>query len=595
MKKVIAYVLCLAMVLSMASAIFAETEKESINYVSLGSSLTFGYGFDGAYPREMKSWTGSKMEKAAWGMFGWKADKWDPEDNVYMTISETGYSNAGFDLEVEGALPNLVKKELISRGYDVTLHQLAMASLRSYDLLLFLGEDYVEDGYASKYLLGEYRLSHLVTGEKSTKEAIAIIQTSYQAALLDADLITYDLGAGDFGLGLSQSVVSGTDFDIQNVLKDDELELYNKYKTAVWNQIKLVLTNNGISADKVDSYQSLADNLTYLLVCYCKSLDTAMKWIFTNNEDATVVVMQIPNMSIDLKAEVNGVMLPVGSLTDILIGMANNYAAFLSPYASKYYYARITDDKRLPMFLDDIENYNGTVSKDLIAQMDVSTRQSSGRESILIKSMLGSVYESKEIAGRVNDKYYDEVLGAVYDGVIRVIKACYDSDDAGTIASGYSSKCNNAFAKILKEMMADIITSIRADQDYDKAIETAISKIENNETFTKEQFHMYVFASLFGGTLSHTNREGYQMMADAVFEALDSHNTGFIGRLNGMKNAVKDINTTTIDLAEFVISQAKPAIKNAVTTVQNNIKTTVKNNVNTVIKNVISGIKAIVK
>jgi len=487
-RTIIAITLCFVMIQSLCSGIFATEEKPTINYVSLGSSQTLGFGLEGFYPEQMKNWTETAKEVQDWDDNLWQAATWNTASKGAMFYPETGYSPIGTNTVVDGAFSTLVK-EALEKRYTVNFSQLAGASLRTRDLCLFLGEDYIPDAYSNMYLLGEEKFTHLLTGEADIEVAIPKIQDMYQTALKNADLISYDLGVGDFSLNLMTVIFMGFDYDIATILSDEELNQYNNFRTTIWNRIIQLPAINKMDPEQLAYYQKLADNLAYFMLSYCKSFDTAMKWIFTNNDDATVVVMQIQNLLNTMNVESNGICVPAGSLVQILIDIANTYVSTLSPYAKQYYYARITDEQRVGIFIDELVEFqkHTPLSDDWKCILDVYDNF-----GINIKSMLTPVYEG--VGGTVHDSDYDTVLDASYDAVMQVLQAAYNPELEGT--TNFTTQVRKELAEYFKDLfqslMQDISSCVKNGEDYEWAIKEAIDQIESADELTRQRFYIYI-------------------------------------------------------------------------------------------------------
>jgi len=61
MKKLIAVILSIVLVLSLSTCIFADNKENSLNLVTLGSSQTLGFGLPGFLNEKFAAWTYSKL------------------------------------------------------------------------------------------------------------------------------------------------------------------------------------------------------------------------------------------------------------------------------------------------------------------------------------------------------------------------------------------------------------------------------------------------------------------------------------------------------------------------------------------------------
>jgi len=111
LRSGLSLMLVFCMLVSMAPAAFAVESKETINYVSLGDSMSNGYGL-------------------------------------------SGYANQGHNAYGAGAYPTQFENWLESNGYEVNHSKLAVSALRAEDLHWILeypngyqGDQYTVDGF----------------------------------------------------------------------------------------------------------------------------------------------------------------------------------------------------------------------------------------------------------------------------------------------------------------------------------------------------------------------------------------------------------------------------------------------------------------
>ena len=145
------------------------TEKPEFNYVSLGDSMSNGYGMD--------------------------------------NYGQSGYFDIFADGEVghygDHAYTTQFADYLALCGFDVNHSKLAASAMLSRDLLFLVGGgEYVEDGYTGFIdYVGRYcwDLIDENTGAIVDEEFFAKLQNLYIEKIADADLITMGLGNAEFG------------------------------------------------------------------------------------------------------------------------------------------------------------------------------------------------------------------------------------------------------------------------------------------------------------------------------------------------------------------------------------------------------------
>ena len=332
--KVLSVVITLTMMLGVcapfASAVALNNvdEKTELSYVALGASNTNGFGLMGYLEDELYNNPVNKML-----------------GSVY-----------GYKMEPEDAYPALVAKALEEMtGKTVNLEQLAISSMRAEELHVLLDNDYYGDKYTEWRFTARqnwFNMAH--------KDGLDGLRKEYQDFVANADVITVDIGSNNFGVYASNRIFNnmfdadftrfdeGTQRDIAKAKQEIE-KLLNEYVAdALTPELSAML-------------EHVVDTMTYALVGFCVNFDASMERIYELNPDATVVVVNIQNLMHGLYATLPGMEEPFafGEFYGAIVDMANIYAASMSPYADRYYYAYIGEDGQAETFLKDIQDYTG--------------------------------------------------------------------------------------------------------------------------------------------------------------------------------------------------------------------------------------------
>ena len=318
-----------------------------INYVALGASNTNGYGLNGYMPSGVHE---------------------DPLAAPKGALNVYGYKQAP-----ESAYPAQVKNmiDLFNDGLldgDVTLNQLAISSMRVEEALYLLGDeyDYVNDDYMQwRFTGGQNWFAIAEPG------GVSALRTAYQNALSTADVISIDLGWNNFGVyafNNIKTILAGYDPDedgeldfwkepdFDAVLTDEEKVKYDEIKAKVMEML-----SENIEGDKLKNKLDLmADALAYATLGAIVHFDSLVEWIYENNADAKIVVVNIQNLADDLVVEFEGETLELGDMYGELIDMVNLYRADKSPYADKYSFANAGD---VETFLDELVAWDGDPAK----------------------------------------------------------------------------------------------------------------------------------------------------------------------------------------------------------------------------------------
>jgi len=607
MKKITAIVLCITLLLSCTQASLAIVDRnkidkkktdnkenhsvldntnDSLNLVTLGSSQTVGYGLPGFYPTQFSDYTGTEEEIADWNENGWKAKTWNPMYAPLMTDSNCGWNGAGIGVVVPGALPDLLKKELENDGYSVNLHQLCTCGFRANDFLLFLYDDYQLDAYGQYYMYMDNML--LSKYGDTQEESLSYLKNLYQTNLQNADVIIYDLGAGNFGNSLL-SDFRNEDIDVcyKNILSAEDYLYFEKLRQIVEQQFAVLLNNNNIDSEIITSFADVIDRMTYSLLAYCTSLDKTMDWIFTHNPDAKVVVMQIQNLAKNMKFYFEGITLPAGDIINILISIANNYAASYSHYTDKYYYARITDNQTVSFIEDELLAYQSPedLTPALIQACDCYWF---GEYSTLVKSDFTAVYEAAGYT--VHDDNYDKALTYQYDAYLKYLKYIISTDYAN-MNSNWDDWYNAAYINvaICKELMADVLTNFEMGKDSSDSVKKAIEKFESCDDSIKRVLRLVLDTGT--AELRHPNYEGYKQMTDAVIKALDNEYTGCESIKKGIVYFIKDMSSTNASITEYVVEDISSKIKENVYTSVNAVKNCIDKVIANPLRTIVTKIK----
>ena len=160
-------------------------DKEDFVYVSIGDSITNGYGMDGYY-------------KAG-------------DDKNY----------SGFLQEAPGAYPSLVADRL-SDEYDVNLIQLAVSGFRTADLRSLIDPDFESDSFSDLFGANHEKFETYLEkyiSEPDVGKEYASVMDYYREKISEADLITYNLGSNDFGTFIVAVIGCGHNHSPRSITK----------------------------------------------------------------------------------------------------------------------------------------------------------------------------------------------------------------------------------------------------------------------------------------------------------------------------------------------------------------------------------------
>lgn len=339
-RSALAMVLAICMVLSFCpvAAFAAEPAKK---YVSLGDSMTNGYG---------------------------------------LTGYDDPYRVNGFLDEVLDAYPYQLQDEL---NFDLTA-QLATSAMRAEDLNYILR---YPNAQADRYTKSEFVDNRWndYKGIDNSKSGVANVAEIFQTNVANADVITYNIGNANFGVFMLGRLTNA-----MNILVDegkyDQIqanEAWVNFENALGRldasqkKVAMEAYNQGMNMLKkylpasapVDKIERLADILGFTIASYLDYTEAALDRINELNPDAEIIIVGVQNnfsgVDLDLTIEGKKYSVPMSTLLAPFVEGANAYLSVL-PSAkhaagewtgNTFYYA---EAKNIGMIVD---TYNDEIVK----------------------------------------------------------------------------------------------------------------------------------------------------------------------------------------------------------------------------------------
>ncbi len=295
--------------------------KGPLTYVSLGDSTVNGYGMADYYP--------------------------------YAT-----YDYYGFEVKPEAIYPSLLAGYLETEGYTVDYRQLALSTMRSMDLRYMLDDgfdgDVATDEFVMEAIYGYYENTGALKNFNvpGYSQNLSGLRDYYQDSVAKADIITYQFST-DFSYTyqkLISGIISG---DIPEesfeVFYDAEfIEMLGEAKDFINGHIVKLMTKAGYDPEAIaktlESIEGVVSATAYAVTMYCTSFDNNMKYIFTNNPNAKVIVVSSTSTMDDFELIADDVIINIGALYGMVIDYCNLYATAISPYSALTYKVDITQD-----------------------------------------------------------------------------------------------------------------------------------------------------------------------------------------------------------------------------------------------------------
>ncbi len=352
-KTAVAILLTASTILGTCSTVFANGTAERtdvLNYVSIGDSMTNGYGLDGYEP-------------------------WIDADGDNITDAVEYINVNGYMQEAEGtgmgSYPVQFKNWLAEyTGKEVDLTQLATSALRAEDIWYVLSygteEAYEGDSYTHSNIPGRFdNYYEKCLGMQGNREFyLEKSVADYQGAVADADVVSIGVGSNNFStymvdhIGWLAYQLTGGDgssapengffagSDTPNDRDFNTLPISDKAKvmareiySAVVTMIREAMAVQGVEMDEISTWlcEEIAQTATYTTIGYV----IAYKGILDNvirltKGDAEIIIVGITNwlkgLDITVPVSEDGTevfVLPFGDLLDVLYETANVYMAGL--------------------------------------------------------------------------------------------------------------------------------------------------------------------------------------------------------------------------------------------------------------------------
>lgn len=296
---------------------FAAETEETINYVSIGDSMTNGYGFVG-YNQ-------------------------DEHTSGYDFLSGNGVYG-------ENAYPDQFADKLaeLNPGYTVDHTKLALSALRVENLRYLLGITDSEPvdgytaykGYAGENFAGDLRNIYQTAMKEADVVSLALGNASFNAFFFDRVMKVFgtidDWGEGEACPTLEDALAMVEDEDQKQVIRQVYNLLKNKLTASVPSEMAAQF-----------ELEELCDLVAYTTASFLLSYEDVIDWIGENNDDAEVILVGVINSTSGLTIVGDGWEFDLGSAMDAVYGTVNAYLAALPTVKQmngecenvKFYYA----------------------------------------------------------------------------------------------------------------------------------------------------------------------------------------------------------------------------------------------------------------
>jgi len=309
MKKLVSFVLVLAMIMGCVSVAFAGTtkSKSEINYVPIGDSFSNGHSF----------------------------------------------AELGVDEDLSEIYAELFAKHLNKEYDEVTVSKdLLLAGIRATDVLAYLGKSEYRDGMTEYW--------HKNAGSTSPECINAVKNANIISVKLGYNnLINYMslVIKKDFGLNDKRLEFTLNNDKVENLLTDEQKKMLSIVKSDLTEIVEeafpeevLSAINSGVTNIldiKIGADYTIRDYinfLAYAVVGACIDYDNMLDEIYRLNPNVDVFVMELENtidgFTLTYEIEDSEIEISLGKMIGAALDFFNTYYAVFSKYSDKTYYVK---------------------------------------------------------------------------------------------------------------------------------------------------------------------------------------------------------------------------------------------------------------
>ncbi|MBQ8383223.1 MAG: hypothetical protein IJX47_08475, partial [Clostridia bacterium] len=538
---------------------------KTINYVSLGDSMTNGYGLYGyhgntgvedygndSYANQFAKWLamdGATVSHAQLAMSAMRA-----EDLHWLL--EVDYD----DPAVKAVIAELNAKENYYKNYDniekfneVWYSVFTTGDYWTWDQMVndyrfdvaaycIEGKDKTDDGIFNEGS-DEYPAGYKVAYKKYTDvEALQIVAKYYQTSVKEADVISLGIGNGNFGVFMFGRILEAIDFDgapkdamiydVENAIRECDPELQDQLRKLM-AEADAILASKGFVADDgddttVSTMEALYNTFMYATISYALNYAGTVEAILQLNPDAEIIQVALMNTMLDNTAVTDEVTL--GDVMDLLFKPLNVYIA------------------ALPTYMQGTQN-------SVYADATFYWAEAPFVECIV------DTYDDGPLNEIVRDRFYQAIvkdengkIGMVWellrDVVVPVtlaqIEAYEDLEDADKVAFAVASTSNTELAMSISMYLAfekAIIAGKNTPVTIDSVMGVADLFADDADPFGSIMDDFYAAAAVAG-------KAQYQTVANVLAQG-DADEATLIMVLLGDEEAVKTLASSLVDWANI--------------------------------------------
>lgn len=553
-RSVISIVLTFVLVFGSVATAFAgtggtNTATNTIKYVSLGDSMTNGYGLAGydnqgyhqyghvAYPNQLAEWiekeTGKKVEHNQLAISGMRV-----EDLLFA-----------LDFPMKNGEPDPAAVELAQRVSPVA------------DRYTWWTETLAPEWYATFPVGDFWTWTQFTNGRfKNECDGTANAVKEYQKAITEADLISIGTGNSNFGAFTMDQLtkvmgfggdISQTDWmDVDRALEncDPAMKPYFKALKSAIDVALAAETSTSEDEKSAEMMRRLVDVMTYTAISYVVNYAATMDKIMEMNPDAEIMLVGIMNTMAGVELTMTNaddeMAVPLKAMMGALVKPVNSYIASMPAELqetkpelygkAKFYYAEAPEVECLvSTFGEAIKDPDSVVRQRFVAEIvgggngliwnavkpmfnEIKQLKGLTLQNITLEDI--EAYEAGKISGFSNDKIIScAVYLALEDAIVRSSKeSVVDIASFEALSKGFDSLIADISKKLINNKELAKITDINK---YAKAMPKVMSDIIVSDNTMQGLMHMFARALIGTGIGAHPSENGHNELAAAVIKS----------------------------------------------------------------------------
>ena len=351
LRSGVAMLLALCMVVGFIPTAAFATEEPAKKYVSLGDSMTNGYGLEGydgntgvedygadSYANQFAAEIGAEHAQLAMSAMRAEDLHWllevDYDDPAVVSVIETLEADEDYYSDYDNIEAfDALWYSVFTNGDFWTWYELVHDYRFDAAAYCIEGKDETDGGAFD----ANYKVAYNAYNDV---EALQVVAAYYQKSVKEADIVSLGMGNGNFGVFMFGRITEAIGFNgkpedtliynLENAIRECDESTKANIRTLM-NQIKTILAGKGILADDGDdttysTMEALYNVLMHTVVSYVLNYAGSVEAILKLNPDAEIIQVALMNT---MGGESGGDELTLSGLLDLVYVPMNAYLAAL--------------------------------------------------------------------------------------------------------------------------------------------------------------------------------------------------------------------------------------------------------------------------